>query len=86
MRCVCGSVLEALVDEELGSVVFVMDYVQLDFSAARFSAYVWPTVTIGDATFQSGDPGYRDALRVHYARGPLRRRVPRAWAGDPFRP
>lgn len=57
-----GSLLEALVEEELGSVVFVMDYVQLDFSAARFSAYVWPTVTIGDATLHFGDRGYRDAL------------------------
>ena len=59
---VSGSILEALVEEELGSVVFVMDYVQLDFSAARFSAYVWPTVTIGDATLHFGDRGYRDAL------------------------
>lgn len=59
---VSGSLLEALVEEELGSVVFVMDYVQLDFSAARFTAYVWPAVTIGDVTLQFGDRGYRDAL------------------------
>jgi hypothetical protein len=39
-----------------------MDYVQPDFSAARFSAYVWPTVIIGDATLRFGDRGYRDAL------------------------
>src|SRR5215212_2716829 len=56
------SLLTALVEEELGSVVFVMDYVQLDFSAARFTAYMWPTVTIGDATLRFGDRGYRDAL------------------------
>jgi len=56
------SLLKALVEEELGSVVFVMDYLQLDFSAARFTAYVWPTVTIGDASLHFGDPGYRDAL------------------------
>ena len=55
------SLLTALVEEELGSVVFVMDYVQLDFSAARFTAYVWPTVTIGDATLRFGEGGYRDA-------------------------
>jgi hypothetical protein len=59
---VSGSLLEALVEEELGSVVFVMDYIQLDFNAARFSAYIWPTVTIGDANLHFGDPGYRDAL------------------------
>lgn len=59
---VVESLLRELVEEELGSVVFVMDYLQLDFSAARFTAYVWPTVTIGDVVRQFGDPGYRDAL------------------------
>jgi hypothetical protein len=59
---VSDSLLTALVEEELGSVVFVMDYVQLDFSAARLTAYVWPTVTIGDASLRFGDRGYRDAL------------------------
>jgi len=56
------SLLDALVEEQLGSVVFVMDYLQLDFGDARFTAYVWPSVTIGDATRRLGDPGYRDAL------------------------
>lgn len=56
------SPLDALVGEQLGSVVFVMDYLQLDFSAAQFSAYVWPSVTIGGVTAQYGDTGYRDAL------------------------
>ena len=56
------SLLEALVEEELGSVVFVMDYLQLHVSAARFTAYVWRMVTIGDATLRFGDRGYRDAL------------------------
>jgi hypothetical protein len=35
---------------------------QLDFGNARFTAYVWPTVTIGDVTREFGDRGYRDAL------------------------
>ncbi len=56
------SLLEELVDEELGSGVFVMDYRQLGFMNARFSANVWPTVMIGDVRRQFGDPGYRDAL------------------------
>ena len=56
------SLLTALVEEELGSVVFVMDYLQLDFGNARLSAYVWPTVSIGDVRRGFGDPGYRDAL------------------------
>jgi hypothetical protein len=59
---VAESLLEELVEEELGSVVFVTDYLQLDFSGARFTAYVWPTVTIGDVVRHFGDPGYRDAL------------------------
>lgn len=49
------SPLKALVEEQLGSVVFVMDYIQLDFSSARITAYVWPTVTLGDATLHFGD-------------------------------
>jgi len=59
---VADSLLEALVEEELGSVVFVMDYLQLDFGNARFSVYVWPTVSIGGVSRGFGDPGYRDAL------------------------
>jgi hypothetical protein len=59
---VSDSLLDALVDDQLGSVTFVMDYVQLGFGNASFSAYVWPTVVIGDATLQLGDPGYRDAM------------------------
>ena len=42
------SMLEALLGEQLGSVVFVMDYLQLDFSHAGFTAYARPAVIIGD--------------------------------------
>lgn len=42
--------------------VFVMDYVELDFSRARLTSYVWPTVTIGSANLNFSDSGYRDAL------------------------
>lgn len=59
---VSDSPLEALVEEQLGSVVFVMDYLQLDFGDARFTAYIWPVVTIGDAALHFGEPGYRDGL------------------------
>ena len=59
---VSDSLPTALVGEQLESVVFVMDYLQLDFGAARFSAYVWPTVVVGDVRTTFGDPGYRDAL------------------------
>ena len=56
------SLLAALVSEELGSVVFVNGHVQLDFGNARFTAYVWPKVTVGGVTRDFGDQGYRDAL------------------------
>jgi hypothetical protein len=56
------SLLRELVEEPLSSVVFVMDYVQLDFNGSRFSAYVWPTATIGVTELRFGDEGYRDAL------------------------
>jgi hypothetical protein len=59
---VSDSLLDALLGQELGSVVFVKDYVQLDFGAARFSAYVWPTMRLGGVTTDFGDLGYRDAL------------------------
>jgi hypothetical protein len=56
------SLLDALVEERLQSVAFSRGDLQLVFGDARFTAYVWPTVTIGDATLQLGDRGYRDAL------------------------
>lgn len=56
------SLLTALAREELGSVVFVRDYLQLDFSTARFAVFVWPTVRADDVVHRPGDPGYRDAL------------------------
>lgn len=56
------SLLDVLVEKQLGSVVFVMDYLQLDFGAARFTTYVWPTVTIGEVTTAFGDAAYREAL------------------------
>ena len=56
------SLLFKLVDETLGSVVFVADYLQLDFSGSRFTAYVWPTVVIGSDQRRLGDSGYRDSL------------------------
>jgi hypothetical protein len=64
------SLLDALVEEQLRSVVFVMDYLQLDFGNARFNAYVWPTVTIGEVTrqFAAGKEALF-AAAVRYADG-----------------
>ena len=62
MLGVKDSLLEELIQEQLGSVVFVRDYLQLDFGDARFTALTWPLVTIGETTLSFGEPGYRDAL------------------------
>jgi hypothetical protein len=59
---VVETVLGKLVAEKLASVIFVRDYVQLDFDDARLTAYVWPTVTTGTSTVSLADAGYRDAL------------------------
>jgi hypothetical protein len=56
------SLLQELVSEDLGSVVFVADYVQLDFNGPRLSLFVWPEVKAFGESKAFGDPGYRDLL------------------------
>ncbi|MFE3448741.1 hypothetical protein ACFXJ8_07370 [Nonomuraea sp. NPDC059194] len=56
------SLLPALVGEEMSSVIFVRDYVQLDFDGPRLSLFVWPRVITDSTVWSMGDPGYRDAL------------------------
>jgi hypothetical protein len=52
---VTESLLSKLLDEPLSSVVFVADYLQLDFNGSRFTAYAWPKVLIGTSTWEFGD-------------------------------
>jgi hypothetical protein len=54
--------LTELVTETLSSVVFVADYVQLDFNGPRLSCFVWPVVRKLGNEVRFGDPGYRDVL------------------------
>ena len=56
------SLLLELCGETLSSVVFVADYLQLDFNGPRLTCFVWPQVTSGDNTHSHDEPGYRDAL------------------------
>ena len=51
-----------LVGEQLSSVIFVQDYLQVDFDGNCFTAYVFPTLNIGGKTFSFNQEGYRDAL------------------------
>jgi hypothetical protein len=56
------TLLGQLVNEQLSAVVFVQDYLQLDFDGKRLTVNVWPTVTIEDHKYSVGANGYRDAL------------------------
>jgi hypothetical protein len=54
--------LNEIVGQELSSVEFVQDYVQLRFNGAVLTAYTQPTVKEGQRVLQWGEPGYRDHL------------------------
>jgi hypothetical protein len=54
--------LEAIVGGELSAVVFVRDYVQLQFDGAGLTALNLPVIKVGQKTLAFGQPGYRDAL------------------------
>lgn len=46
----------------LGSVEFVMDYLQLRFEGWLFNAYTQPVIITETARLSWGEPGYRDRL------------------------
>ncbi len=51
-----------LVGEELSSVTFVQDYLQLDFNGPLLTLFVWPEVFREEGSYAFGEPGYRDML------------------------
>ena len=53
---------DVLVGEQLSSVEFVQDYVQLRFDGPCLNAVTQPTVTSGGITYSWSSPGFRDAL------------------------
>jgi hypothetical protein len=52
----------ALIGEQLSSVEFIQDYVQLRFDGPCLTAFTHPVVHVGTREFHWGLPGYRDAL------------------------
>ena len=54
--------LEPIVGRELSAVVFVRDYIQLQFDDAGLSALNLPVIESGQETLAFGQPGSRDAL------------------------
>jgi hypothetical protein len=57
-----GVAFSMLVGRELGSVVFVRDYLELDFDGPQLSFYAWPRLVLAAEELCWGDPGYRDGL------------------------
>ena len=51
-----------LIDEQLSSVIFVQDYLQLDFDGQRITCYNWPIVILSKRGFVINDQDYRNAL------------------------
>ena len=47
---------------QLSAVVFVQDYIQLQFDGATINAYVWPNIALENRVIGPDTPGYRDAL------------------------
>ncbi|SNS74062.1 hypothetical protein SAMN05216276_10159 [Streptosporangium subroseum] len=56
------SLLSALIGEEMSSVIFIRDYVQLDFDGPKLSLFSWPQIAVDSTVRLMGDPGYRDTL------------------------
>lgn len=54
--------LAALATEQLSSVTFVQDYLQLGFDGRGLTLNVWPIVVTGTARVRHNDYGYCDAL------------------------
>lgn len=51
-----------LLGGELATVIFVRDYVQLQFDDGMLNAYVWPRVHREGSVLHHGQPGFNDAL------------------------
>ena len=51
-----------LIGHQLSSVVFVQDYLQLDFDGDRMTMYVWPTLHMTHGCRRFGEVEYRNEL------------------------
>jgi len=57
-----SSILKGLETQQLSAVVFIQDYVQLQFDGHCLTAYAWPIIRDGARALSHTTPGYRDAL------------------------
>lgn len=60
--------LQSIVGEQLSSVEFVHDYVQLRFDGPTLTAVTQPTVRVSGRQFRWDEPGFRDELCRRIAR------------------
>lgn len=56
------SFLTPLVGEQLSSVEFVQDYLQLHFDGPTLTLFVWPKLRVKEVVLRFSDPCYRDEL------------------------
>jgi len=56
------NLFKSILGEQLSSVVFVQNYLQLDFDGNRLTSYSWPKVKIKNTVYVIGREYYRDAL------------------------
>lgn len=56
------SPFDTVLNNKLSAVVFVMDYLQLQFDGPTLNFYIWPTVLKSMLSYKFGDVGYRDQL------------------------
>jgi hypothetical protein len=54
--------ISALEGQELASVTFVRDYLQLSFDGPWLTLYHWPEVFRSEGSYAFGEPEYRDIL------------------------
>ncbi|MFZ1456146.1 MAG: hypothetical protein WAT46_08905 [Saprospiraceae bacterium] len=53
---------DKLINEQLSSVEFVQDYLQLHFDGRTITSYIWPIINIKNESLIFGDVLYRNAL------------------------
>jgi len=56
------NLLEHLTNEQLSSVEFVQDYLQLHFEDKTLTCYIWPYIRSNEQEYRNGDPEYKDQL------------------------
>lgn len=54
--------LTCLIDEQLSSVEFVQDYLQLHFEDKTLTCYVWPSVIRNSVEYKNDHPDYKNQL------------------------